>query len=180
MPLPWWWTVFGAPLLTASLAAAGAWLAISFDRRKTINQELIRKRISIYDQMAPKLNDLFCFFRSVGPWKSLNPALMISHKRELDRMIHVYGPLFSQPLSDRYHAFIHTMFAMYQGIGEPAKLRAPRARLQMEWGSDWKSEWDSAFVERAEPASDSALISAYDLLMQQFAAEIGSSRRPRK
>jgi hypothetical protein len=82
-------------MLTGAIGIVAAFIAIRFDARKNVNQELIKKRISVYDSLAPKLNELLCFFLSRGSWKSLNPPLMIQRKRELDQAIYVYGPLFS-------------------------------------------------------------------------------------
>jgi hypothetical protein len=37
------------------------------------NQKVIEKRIAIFDQIAPLLNDLYCFFMYIGHWKELTP-----------------------------------------------------------------------------------------------------------
>jgi hypothetical protein len=168
------WTVAGAPLLTALLAMGGAWIAISFDRRKTLNQELIRKRIVIYEEMAPKLNDLLCFGRSIGRWKSLTPFDIIDRKRDLDRLISVYGALFSGRLARRYHAFIDSLFLTYQGFGVPAKFRVPLDRLKAEWKTGWKPEWEEDFAPPNRASSSSEIKRRYDELMDQFAVDIGA------
>ena len=170
--VPWW----ANSLLSTMLAVMVAWLAISFDRRKTVNQELIRKRIAIYDQMAPMLNDLFCFFRSVGAWNNLTPPVMIDHKRALDRIVHVYGPLFSRKLTARYDRFIDLAFATYQGFGEPPRLKASLVRIREEWGESWQAGWDARFVETPEQSSPYEFGQAYYALMNQFAVEIGARR----
>jgi uncharacterized membrane-anchored protein YhcB (DUF1043 family) len=69
MPNPWWTAVI-APLLTGILGVAAGYIAIRFDVKKVSNQELIKKRIAIYDEMAPKLNDLLCFFFALGHGRS--------------------------------------------------------------------------------------------------------------
>lgn len=84
-----------APVLGGLIAIIGGYVAIRFDAKKTVNQELIKKRILIYDGLAPKLNDVLCFFLSVGFWKSLSLPMMTQKKRELDQTMYVYGPLFS-------------------------------------------------------------------------------------
>lgn len=183
--LPLWWGIFGAPLLAALLATAGAWVAISFDRKKTVNQELIRKRIEIYDQVAPRLNDLYCFALSVGQWKQLAPPSMIDHKRVLDRTVYIYGPLFSANLVQRYHTFIHTMFLTYTAVGQAAQLRISRLYLEREWDSEWDENWNLLFAGDDHEVSDSDVRGAYNALMTQFAAEIGAERqrhpaRPRR
>ena len=123
--VPWW----ANPALSTILAIAVAWVAVSFDRRKTVNQELIRKRLGVYDSMAPKLNDILCFFFLVGDFRNLPPPVMIAHKRELDRTINVYLPLFSPALKARYDDFIRTCFLPFGGgTGRPALIKA-----NLEW-----------------------------------------------
>ena len=92
----------------------GAWLAINFDRKKTINQELIKKRLIVYDDMVPKANDLLCYFMCVGDWKSFDPTKLLDHKRKWDRLLFVYGPLLSPALVERAHQFINSCFSTYQ------------------------------------------------------------------
>ena len=123
--MPWW----ANSVLGAALALLVAWIAISFDRRKTVNQELIKKRLSIYDEMAPKLNDILCFFSFIGRFRSLPPGTIIAHKRELDRTIHVYGPIFSPALRDRYDEFVKLCFIAFAGgVGRPALIAADVVR----------------------------------------------------
>jgi hypothetical protein len=172
--VPWW----ASSLLSAALALGVAWVAIAFDRRKTVNQELIRKRIAIYEQMAPLLNDLFCFFRSVGAWKALTPPDMIAHKRTLDRLFHLYEPLFSRQFTRRYDQFIAAAFATFLDIGADAKLRASRLLIHQEWGDKWQEAWSDNFVDAAdEQTSHYEFGRAYYALMDQFAVEIGVRRR---
>ena len=35
------------------------------------NQELIKARLSYYQSLAPRLNDLLCYFTFIGKWKEL-------------------------------------------------------------------------------------------------------------
>ncbi len=173
--IPWWLS----PVLSTALALVVAWIAIYFDRRKSLNQELIRKRIAIYDDMAPRLNDLLCFVRTIGRWKNLEPPAMVDSKRDLDRSFYLYGPLFSGRLSTRYHAFIDSVFAIYQGYGTAAKLRAPLARLKAEWGNSWDPAWDAFFADPTDETAPGEVDKNYAALMDQFAVEIGAPRRRR-
>ena len=98
---PQLWTLIVTPLLSGAIGIVAAFFAIRFEARKTTNQELIKKRILVYDTIAPKVNELLCFFLSRGPWKSLPPPLMIQRKRELDQTMYVYGPLFVQDIFEQ-------------------------------------------------------------------------------
>ncbi len=172
------WSLIATPMLTGAIGIVAAYIAIRFDARKSVNQELIKKRISVYDSVAPKLNELLCFFLSRGSWKSLNPPLIIQRKRELDQTIYIYGPLFSPSIFEQYNIFIHTCFKTFVAVGRDACLRADRNRLKIEWGSEWKPEWDSCFVAPAEAAKSEDVMQEYNKLLAQLATEIGARRQP--
>jgi hypothetical protein len=170
----------GSPILSAILAIAAAWLAISFDRRKTVNQQLIRKRIAIYDEMAPKLDDILCFFFLVGDFRKLPPSAMIAHERRLDRTINVYLPIFSPTLKTRYDAFIDVCFLPFGGgSGRPALIRADRERLAGEWGKKWNADRDGGFVDPARASDLELILRHYEALMGQLAREVGVGDRGR-
>jgi len=168
----WWW----APILTAFLAVVGAWIAIAFDRRKATNQELIKKRIEVYEKAVPKANDLLCYFTCLGNWKALTPDTIISHKRELDRITHVYGPLFSSRTKTAYHSFIHACFKTFVGSGMAAQIRADVDDLKSQWRENWRPEWDVLFVPPPEAVSLGSLRSAYNAYLEALAWEIGARR----
>ena len=174
---PWWWGAAAAPLLTGALGAALAYLAIRLDSRKILNQELIRKRIDLYDQVAPRLNDLLCAFLVVGHWKELPPPVVLQTKRDLDRIMHVYGPLFSQIVVGQYKVFIHKCFRTFNGRGCDALLRADRVHLHREWGEDWQPDWNQRFVIPRDVVSERELRDEYARLMAELAAGIGTPRR---
>ena len=176
---PWWWSAIASPLLTGALGAVAAYLAIRFDTRKTLNQELIKKRIDLYDEVAPRLNDLLCSFLAVGQWKTLPPPIVLQRKRDLDRFIHVYGPLFSQVVVDQYKVFIHKCFRTFTGSGRNALLRADRSHLQKEWGEAWQPDWDEQFVGSRDVVTERELRAEYSKLMVELAAGIGTPRRKR-
>ncbi len=167
-----WWA---SPVLSALLALAAAWLAISFDRRKTINQELIRKRLAIYDEMAPRLNDILCFFFCIGRYRSLPPREIITHKRALDRAINLYAPLFSPALRRAYDGLLKYCFIAFAGgTGKPALIAADVDFLISEWGGDWQAAWTAGFVPRAQAVDRDEVRLRYNALMRQFAAEVGA------
>jgi hypothetical protein len=166
---PWWWAAFAAPMATAMFGMAVAWIAIAFERRKNINQELIK--------MAPKLNALFCFFLTVGRWKEFTPEKMLMHKRELDHDFHIYEPLFSNSFRSAYHAFVDACFETYTGSGKAARLRADLMRLKREWGTHWDPDWDNIIAASDNKTSNKDIKRLYFELMEQFAVEMGVQRR---
>ncbi len=48
------------------------------------NQKLIEKRLAIYDDLAPLLNDLMCYYAYIGNWKKLEPIEIVKYKRVID------------------------------------------------------------------------------------------------
>jgi len=151
-----------------------AWIAINFDRRKTVNEELTKKRLVVYDDMVPKANDQLCYITCVGCWKTFNPEKLLNHKREFDRSLYINGPLFSQDLIRYGHRFIFACFITFTGAGKPAKLRADKLYLETQWQQDWDHTWDSFFVGPSEIIKDKELREAYNAFVDQFAIEIGA------
>lgn len=176
---PWWPKEMFTAALSAAFGLGAAWIAIAFDRRKTINQELIKKRIEVFDLMAPKLNDLLCFARCVGAWRTLSPGQMLQHKRDLDRLFAIHGALFSRRLAKAYFNLIAGQyFATWQGSGLDATLRVAPGRLKSEWKTDWDPKWDAAFSPPQQAAQPEQIAAAYNALMNQFAVEIGARPAP--
>ena len=87
------------------------------DQRLFTNQKLIEKRIAIYDEVAPMLNDLYCYYMYIGHWKDLKPGDVVLYKRKLDKTMYIYVPLFSEALFKEYNNLIHLFFATFQGDG---------------------------------------------------------------
>jgi hypothetical protein len=134
-------------------------------------QKVIERRLELFNEMGPDLNDLFCFFLRVGHFKDITPPDAIGRKRKLDRTFHSNRPLFSRDFGDRYQAFLDTCFVPFTGAGEPAKLRASADEQRLERGADrWEPRWEGMFVESETPVEEIAR--TYDALMNAFAYEL--------
>ncbi|WNV06386.1 hypothetical protein RP726_08265 [Candidatus Methylospira mobilis] len=84
------------PIITAFL---GYWIlriTKKIEHSQWRNQKLIEKRIAVYDDVAPKINDIYCYCMRVGKWKNVSPKEVITWKRDVDKKIHTYRPYFSQ------------------------------------------------------------------------------------
>lgn len=57
-----------------------------FEHLQWANQKVVEKRLYVYQELVPLLNDLLCYFTYVGNWKTHNPASIIELKRKLDRI----------------------------------------------------------------------------------------------
>src|SRR5918996_534018 len=66
-----------------------------FEEAQWASRKLIESRLALFEEMAPKLNDLFSCFMLVGQFREVTPPEALSRKRELDRIFHSHAPLFS-------------------------------------------------------------------------------------
>jgi hypothetical protein len=138
------------------------------------NQKVVEKRITVFDQVAPVLNDLYCYFAFVGNWKELTPPEMVRAKRTLDKAFYIYAPLFSRTFVQRYHSFIRECFETYAGVGHDARLRTPIEsgdgdRRQLTSG--WDANWQKLFSPN--PSRKDDMKRAYDDLRTGFSNELG-------
>jgi len=130
-----------------------AFLAIRFNRtikrlkkKHQTNQRIIEKRIEIYDRIGPKLNELFCFYCYNGNWKEISPIDILRLKKELDKDITTYTPLFSDDLSKKYIDFIHCCFVSFSGWEHKEKIKSLyeiRQEHNVEWNDDWIQFFDT-------------------------------------
>ena len=171
-------------LTPVALLLLGIWVTRLAEQFKAVlwaNQKVIEKRISIYDEMAPLLNDLYCYFTFVGHWKELTPPEVVAIKRKLDKNIYINAPLFSADFRTAHFGFIHRCFETYVGPGLDAKLRTPIStqdgdRPRAAPGG-WKDSWDSMFSDLTEWSSRVEIEEAYANLMSCFASELGIGLR---
>jgi hypothetical protein len=168
------------PILLFALGLIVTRAARRVEEAQWANRKLIERRLELYEQMAPKLNDLFCFFMLVGHFKEIEPPDAIQRKRELDRIFHANAPLFGREFAERYRSFIAVCFSTFFGTGEDAKLKTDASRQRFERiHSGWKQEWDAMFTERAESSAEQ-VEAAYDSLMDCFAQELGVRQEERR
>jgi len=182
---PPWNTLEIAKLLVSALTSfvvviVGLAISRSLKRLEYLqwtNQKVTEKRIAVFDELAPLLNDLLCYFTFVGCWKDLSPPDVIERKRRLDRIIHINGPLFSKEFSNRYHEFIEECYKTYSGWGKDAELRTLSQRRKAAVGSAWQPAWDALFSAENECSDPQVLKSKYQSLMSCFSEELGVGLR---
>src|SRR6266536_4422049 len=141
------------------------------------NQKVTEKRIAVFDDLAPLLNDLYCYFTYVGCWKDLTPVEVVSRKRKMDRIVHVNAPLFSREFVDRYTEFIGVCYETYTGWGQDAKLRTQWERRKESAGDSWKREWENYFSDPTDRSEPQVLKNQYASLMSCFSMELGVGLR---
>jgi hypothetical protein len=164
-------------LATPILVAVGvAYITKSMHRleaRSLVNQKLVEKRLMLFDNMAPFLNDFYCYFMRVGGWKELTPPVLIERKRKLDKLFYTHKILFSPKFEADYFKFIlDDCFRPFSGHAKNARLRT--RHFQYSKLDGWKSDWTDWFVEdESDVCPPDRFAADYDALMNQFAAELG-------
>jgi len=141
------------------------------------NQKLIEKRLAIYDEIAPRLNALLCFFSWVGYWKTVSPPDAIRAKRELDRTMNIYRHVFEPEVYRAYQAFIEGLFETYNGAGQDARLRAlisgPDGDRRSQGSYAWDEAWATSFCEPAQALGCMEVRSRYKVLMAALTRSLG-------
>jgi hypothetical protein len=129
------------PLMTGLIGLLVLHLGTKLDVTKQLNHELLKKRLALFEDIAPKLNDLFCFYQAVGHWAELSPEEVIRRKRAIDRSIQVNRYLFRSDFWDEYQRFEKAHFDMFAAVGQPARLRLDLKHMRERMGDSLKSEW---------------------------------------
>ncbi len=168
-------------LLPVAMLLFGLWLdrrIKDVEHRQWSNQKVIEKRLEVYEKMAPKLNEMMCYFMRIGSWKDQDPVSVVDIKRELDKTAHIYAPLFSTRFLEAYNAYMNKCFVTERGEGKDAALRAELQHycefyVGVDHSCQWKPEWDEYFTD-ADHATDRFNVrEAYQELMAVIAAELG-------
>ena len=161
------------PILLAFIGIFVARAARRVEERQWLNQKLIERRLALYEEMAPKLNDIYASLTLRGHFKEVTPPEVIKRKRDVDRTFYAHAPLFSNDFRAAYHAFADTCFSHYSGVGEDAKLRADRRTQQVERRkAEWQRDWDAMFDDQAV-SSPKEFDEAYNRLMDAFSGDVG-------
>ena len=138
------------------------------------NQTVVTRRLEVFGQLAPGLNQLLCFATFVGRWKEIQPPRAIAIKRELDEIMYANRVLFSDELFAAYHHFMATLFAMWATVDADAHLRAP---VKSQWGDRRNMPWwdEPTMAVLFSPDKTSSLEdiqAAHDRLSDLFRADL--------
>ncbi len=140
------------------------------------NQELIKARLIYYQSLAPKFNDLLCYFTFIGGWKEMTPPDVIQLKRELDREFYSALPLFSTGTDEAYRKLMNACFETFGPWGEDAKLKTAwlhrRDAAVLAWQPVWQGMF--AYVEYQKLSEEDLDVfrRAYDDVLRALARDI--------
>jgi hypothetical protein len=174
------------PLTVAGLGYFVARTSRRLEQVQWANQTVVTRRLEIFGEIAPALNQLLCFATFVGRWKEIEPQHAIDLKRRLDETMYANRVLFSDDLLAAYHEFMSAQFAMYATTDADAHLRAP---VESQWGNRRNMTWwqdsmtslfSAASTDSAASAASIELIqSAHDRLAECFRTDLYVTRETR-
>jgi hypothetical protein len=98
------------------VAAAGYWLdrrLKSLEAAQWAQQKIVERRIQAYDEIAPELSRLYCYFAYIGSWKESTPVEMVGLKRRVDERAYVSAPLFDPDFLRRYTELMDLCFSTF-------------------------------------------------------------------
>ena len=162
------------PLTVAGLGVFVARASRRLEQVQWANQTVVTRRLDIFAQLAPGLNQLLCFATFVGGWKEIQPRQAIAIKRQLDETMYANKVLFSDQLFTAYHQFMATLFAMYATTDADAQLRAPiKSSVGEPPQHALVGRTDHGQpVQRDQHASIDDIQAAYDQLAERFRADL--------
>jgi hypothetical protein len=164
------------PLLLLALGIPIARYTKRLDTEAALDEKLIERRLALFDQIGPDLNDLYCLTQFVGHFRSVDPPSALKRKRRLDKTVNVNRPIFSTDVIQAYHTFIDTVYETPDHAGENAKLLIDRGALADERGGDWPEAWNGYFAD--PPATPQREVeAAYTALVDALARDF-AGRRP--
>jgi hypothetical protein len=158
------------PIMTATIALVILILGTRLERSKQLHRSLLDKRMSLFEEIAPGLNDVYCFYQTVGHWSDLNPDEIIKRKRTIDRAVNVNRHLFRKHFWEVYKEFENAHFEMFSSVGQPARLRLDTNYMRERIGPHFKKEWEQCVS--SAPGDRKEQIRSYDILMDVLGSEV--------
>jgi hypothetical protein len=158
------------PLITGLIGILVLRMGTRFEASRHLHQQLLKKRLDLFEEVAPRLNDIFCFYQAIGHWAELNPDEVIRRKRAIDRAIQVNRYLFRSDFWDAYQQFEKSHFEMFTAAGQPARLRLDVKHVRERIGDFFKNEW-TPFVS-SQPGDHEQQRQHYQTLMHILGNEV--------
>jgi hypothetical protein len=132
------------------------------------SQAVVEKRAEIYAEIQEPLNDIYCYIKRVGKWKTLKPSGVIERKRKVDQKMHATRPFWSKQMQESYKEFMAVCFVTNRGHTINAGIVAEVAKFQEL--DTWESEFIAYF---SGDFDESKLDKANDKLMSSLSQDFG-------
>ena len=155
-----------------AIFAAGIVLAKEtrgYEERQWVRRKKYDSRVERWQEIAPPLNDLLCFFMLFGHFREVTPPGAIKRKRQLDRAVYANQNIFGPDFLSAYDEFMKRCFKAYAGgVGADGLIRASVARQRAERGSTWRDEWEKLFVAREDVPEPDVVAAAYNRVIETY------------
>ncbi len=158
------------PIVTGTIGLVILRLGTRLEQSKQLNQALLYKRLSFFEDVAPRLNDIHCFYQAVGHWAELDPKAVIERKRHIDRAMYINRHLFGDRLVDEYRNFEKEYFELFASAGRPARLRLDTDHVCKLIGEAFKPDWQAALSPNRGSRAEQE--KAYENLMAFLGREV--------
>jgi len=158
------------PVVFSVLAVRFSRIIKDMKKKQWSNHKIVEKRMEVYGRMAPKLNDLYCFYCYVGNWDRIMPEDILELKRDLDKDMDTYFSLFSDLLSKKYRGFMLLCFISASGWEHEMKIKSLyelRQQNCVNWDDKWIPYFDTNNVVEATRIKE-----AYFSLIESFKEEL--------
>jgi hypothetical protein len=84
-------------------------------------QRVVMKRVSLWSELAPNLNDIYSYLLYVGKWKEFDASVIVKKKRECDKIVYSDRFYLSDDFFSAYDDFMKFSFKTENGLGVDAK-----------------------------------------------------------
>ena len=164
-----------------AVVGIGLWVSRHLKRLEHLqwaNQKAVEKRLTVYSELAPVLNDLYCYYDYIGDWKMADPLKLLSLKRTADRIFFVNAALFSAAFRNGYHQFMNLYFipGPLDVYDATAKIRTSleiRKEMYAKRKVQWDTAWDTYFAQSNMVPERELIVTSYRNLMDTFVQELG-------
>lgn len=160
---------FPVPAVLLYLGLQGKKILTEHEARLRTHERIIEKRTEIYESISQDLNSLFVFIIRVGRWKEFTPSEIIRKKRDIDQIMHINRPYWSQQTFQQYQCFMAACFDIETGHGEDAKIKAEIKKFDSL--ANKEENWQSFFSEK-EPELEQ-VEQYYQALILAFSNDFG-------
>lgn len=159
-------------ILPVVLLMLGIWakkIATNHEKRVSLDERVIEKRVEIYEAVGKDLNDIYVFLIQVGHWKELTPQDIIQKKRQVDKTMYIHRPYWSAEMFESYMNFMSAGFDAWNGSTEDAKIRT--SSRQFERLPNWNDTWESFFTKKTLDMDE--VKRSYLALIGKFSEQFG-------
>lgn len=142
------------------------------EKSQWVNKTIIEWKIKVYEQITPEVNDIYCFFMYVGNWSNISPLEVIEKKRNLDKIISLSYPLFSNQVKTSYDSLIDCLFEEYRGKGKDLGLKTGYDSRE-KYSDAWNVSWRDLFVDNKSERT--VITERYELFLKNLANDLNLS-----